>query len=88
MRTVLHTESSRGLGGQEIRTLHEARWTGERGWRVILACQPDGRLIERARDAGLEAMPLPMSEIPRPGSRDAPTREKRGGGSTCRTVGS
>lgn len=60
MRTVLHTESSRGLGGQEIRTLHEARWTGERGWRVILACQPDGRLIERARDAGLEAMPLPM----------------------------
>src|SRR5262249_5024889 len=60
MRTVLHTESSRGLGGQEIRTLHEARWTGERGWRVILACQPDGRLIERARDAGLATLALPM----------------------------
>ena len=60
MKTVLHTESSRGLGGQEIRTLHEARWTGERGWRVILACQPDGRLIERARDAGLETLALPM----------------------------
>ncbi len=60
MSTVLHTESSPGLGGQEIRTLHEARWTAERGWRVILACQPDGPLFERARQAGLEAVALPM----------------------------
>lgn len=60
MKTVLHTESSPGLGGQEIRTLHEARWTAERGWRVILACQPDGLLLERARQAGLEAVALPM----------------------------
>jgi len=57
---VLHTESSRGLGGQEIRTLHEARWAVERGWRVILACQPDGRLFERARQAGLEAVAVSM----------------------------
>ena len=28
MKTVLHTESSPGLGGQEVRTLTEARWTG------------------------------------------------------------
>jgi glycosyltransferase involved in cell wall biosynthesis len=60
MRTVLHTESSPGLGGQEIRTLHEARWTAERGWRVILACQPHGRLLERARQLGLEAVALAM----------------------------
>jgi glycosyltransferase involved in cell wall biosynthesis len=60
MKTVLHTESSPGLGGQEIRTLHEARWTAERRWRVILACQPEGRLLERARQAGLEAVALPM----------------------------
>ncbi len=60
MNTVLHTESSPGLGGQEIRTLHEARWTVERGWRVIVACQPDGRLLERAREAGLEAVAVPM----------------------------
>ena len=63
MSTVLHTESSRGLGGQEIRTLHEARWAVERGWRVILACQPDGRLFERARQAGLEAVALPMKAV-------------------------
>ena len=60
MSTVLHTESSPGLGGQELRTLQEARWTRERGWRVILACQPGGRLLDRARAAGLEALAVPM----------------------------
>jgi glycosyltransferase involved in cell wall biosynthesis len=61
MRTVLHTESSPGLGGQEIRTLNEARWTAERGWRVIVAGPPEGRLVARAREAGLETAPLAMS---------------------------
>jgi glycosyltransferase involved in cell wall biosynthesis len=60
MNTVLHTESSPGLGGQEIRTLSEARWTMERGWRVILACPREGRLYERAREAGIEAVAVPM----------------------------
>ena len=60
MRTVLHTESSPGLGGQEIRTLNEARWIGERGWRVIVAGQPEGRFVTRAREAGLETAPLRM----------------------------
>lgn len=60
MRTVLHTEASPGLGGQEIRTLNEARWTVERGWRVILACQAGGRLHDRAAEAGLEAVPVTM----------------------------
>jgi glycosyltransferase involved in cell wall biosynthesis len=61
VNTVLHTEASPGLGGQEMRTLSEARWTVERGWRVLLACQPDGRLVERARAAGLETAPLRMA---------------------------
>ena len=60
MRTVLHTESSPGLGGQEIRTLNEARWTGERGWRVIVAGQPDGRFVTRAQAAGLETASVRM----------------------------
>ena len=59
MKTVLHTEASPGLGGQEVRTLNEARWTVERGWRVLVAGQPDGRLLERARAAGLETAPTP-----------------------------
>jgi glycosyltransferase involved in cell wall biosynthesis len=60
MNTVLHTEASPGLGGQEVRTLNEARWTAERGWRVLLACQPGGLLLERARAAGLETVPVRM----------------------------
>ena len=60
VNTVLHTESSPGLGGQEVRTLAEARWTVEHGWRVIVACQPHGRLYERVRGAGLEAAAVSM----------------------------
>ena len=59
-RTVLHTESSPGLGGQEIRTLHEARWIGERGWRVIVAAQSGGKLAAQAREAGVETVAMPM----------------------------
>jgi len=59
-KTLLHTEASPGLGGQEVRTLNEARWTAERGWRVLLACQPDGRLVGRAQGAGLEVVPIRM----------------------------
>ena len=32
----------------------------ERGWRVILACPREGRLYERAREAGIEAVAVPM----------------------------
>ncbi|HXA94546.1 MAG TPA: glycosyltransferase, partial [Candidatus Dormibacteraeota bacterium] len=60
MKTVLHTEASPGLGGQEVRTLNESRWTVERGWRVLLAGQPDGKLIERARAAGVETVAVRM----------------------------
>jgi glycosyltransferase involved in cell wall biosynthesis len=59
-KAVLHTEASPGLGGQEVRTLNEARWTAERGWRVLLACQPDGRLAARAREVGVETEPVRM----------------------------
>jgi glycosyltransferase involved in cell wall biosynthesis len=60
VNTVLHTEASPGLGGQEVRTLNEARWIAERGWRVLLAGQPDGRLLERAREAGVATVPIRM----------------------------
>jgi glycosyltransferase involved in cell wall biosynthesis len=60
VKTVLHTESSPGLGGQEVRTITEARWTRERGWRVLVAGQPGGRFVERARDAGLETFAVRM----------------------------
>ena len=50
MNTVLHTEASRGWGGQELRILTEIDWLQARGWRVLLACQPgSGILAHSAR---------------------------------------
>jgi len=60
MNTVLHTESSPGFGGQEVRTLAEARWTAERGWRVILAAQAGGPLHAKAAAGGIETVGIPM----------------------------
>ncbi len=60
MRTVLHTEASPGLGGQEIRTLNEAAWTAERGWRVLLAAPAGAPLLERARSQRIAATAVPM----------------------------
>lgn len=60
MRTVLHTEASSGWGGQEIRTLAEAGWTAERGWRVVLVCQRGSRMAGQARAARLPCHELPM----------------------------
>src|SRR5947208_9248338 len=53
MHTVLHTESSHGHGGQEIRTLAEARWLIGHGWRALIACQPDSPLLTEARASSI-----------------------------------
>lgn len=58
--TILHTESSPGWGGQEVRNLTEARWLRERGWRVLLACRPGSGVLAEARRAGITAFPVPM----------------------------
>lgn len=60
MRTVLHTESSPGWGGQELRILTEARWLREQGWRVLLAGQPVSPILAEARQAGIEVLPVRM----------------------------
>lgn len=57
---VLHTEWSDGWGGQEIRILDECLGMAQRGHGVTLAGCPQGRLGERARQAGLEFVPLAM----------------------------
>ena len=51
---VLHTESSKGWGGQEHRTLKEARGLARHGVRVLFACQPGSRLAERASAEGFD----------------------------------
>ncbi|MCK4325701.1 glycosyltransferase [bacterium] len=60
MTTILHTESSRQWGGQEQRILCEAVELGKRGWRVVVACRPDSRILHRARQAGIETRKVNM----------------------------
>ncbi len=50
---ILHTESSRGWGGQEKRILLEAVSLQERGHRVLIAGQPDALLKPEAEGAGV-----------------------------------
>jgi glycosyltransferase involved in cell wall biosynthesis len=51
--SILHTESSTGWGGQEIRILTEIKGFLERGHQVTLICPPQAELTEAARNAGI-----------------------------------
>src|SRR5258705_7086886 len=57
---VLHTEASRGFGGQEIRILAESRWLATHGWRALIAAQPGTRLLAEAERAGVPAVAVRM----------------------------
>jgi glycosyltransferase involved in cell wall biosynthesis len=54
MYTVLHTESSKGWGGQESRTLQESTGLRKLGARAVILCQPESVLGQRAEAEGLE----------------------------------
>src|SRR5436309_3260277 len=57
---VLHTEASRGFGGQEIRILAESRWLATPGWRALIAAQPGTRLLAEAERAGVATVAVRM----------------------------
>jgi glycosyltransferase involved in cell wall biosynthesis len=58
---VLHTESSLGWGGQEIRVLTEARGVARRGNEVLLAAPRESRIYAEAVRYGIIALPLPIA---------------------------
>lgn len=60
--TVLHTESSTGWGGQEIRILQEAKGMRERGYRIIIAAEGNSIILQRARQEGFEVFPVKFSK--------------------------
>lgn len=64
---IVHTESSKGWGGQENRTLNEMIGMRERGHEPAVVCQPGARLAERAREAG-----FPVFEAKMRGALDLP----------------
>ncbi len=50
---ILHTESSNGWGGQEMRILKESLGLKEQGFEVTLAVTKGGKLVQYARKEGL-----------------------------------
>jgi glycosyltransferase involved in cell wall biosynthesis len=58
---ILHTESSLGWGGQEIRVLTEARGVARRGHEVALAAPPEARIFAAAPEFGVERVELPIA---------------------------
>lgn len=55
---ILHTEWSRGWGGQEQRIILECCKVREMGHNVVLACQPGSGILRRAQEHG-----IPVQEV-------------------------
>ncbi|WP_225547248.1 glycosyltransferase family 4 protein [Chromobacterium violaceum] len=56
--SVLFTESSSNVGGQELQLMQQMALMKERGFHAVLACRPGSRVEEVALDKGLEVLPL------------------------------
>jgi glycosyltransferase involved in cell wall biosynthesis len=50
---ILHSESSMGWGGQEVRVFAELEWMRAHGHWIALAAHPDSAIAKRAREAGM-----------------------------------
>jgi glycosyltransferase involved in cell wall biosynthesis len=63
--SIVHTESSLGWGGQEIRILTEAAGMMRRGHRVRLLCPREARIYDEAARYGVpvEALPIGRKNI-------------------------
>jgi len=59
---IVHTESSLGWGGQELRILAEAQGLARRGHELTLLCPPEARIYTEAPAFGLQPMALPIAK--------------------------
>lgn len=59
--SIVHTESSLGWGGQEIRILSESQGLMRRGHEVRLLCPPEARIFAEAPAWGVPAVALPIA---------------------------
>ena len=57
---ILHTEASRGWGGQEIRVLTEARVFLKHGHDVHILANPDSEILAAAPRYGVPASAAPL----------------------------
>lgn len=58
--SILHTDSSCGWGGQELRILTESRGLIARGWPVEIAATPGSPLLREAARFGVPAHAVPL----------------------------
>lgn len=59
---ILHTESSTGWGGQEIRLLTEAKGMMQRGHRVSVLTPPSADLFPAAQKRGIPVVAMPIEK--------------------------
>ena len=59
---IVHTESSLGWGGQEIRVLAESQGLIRRGHQVTLLCPPEARIHLEAANWGVPVVALPIGQ--------------------------
>src|SRR4051812_48128944 len=59
-RTILFTESSRSVGGQELQALAQMEGLGAAGIGTRLVCRADSRMAEEARRRGLAVTHMPL----------------------------
>src|SRR5260221_11087166 len=57
---IVHTESSLGWGGQELRILSESQGLARRGHELTLLCPPEARIFAEAPNWGLRTVALPI----------------------------
>jgi glycosyltransferase involved in cell wall biosynthesis len=57
---ILHTESSRNFGGQELRVIEEMEWFRKLGHQVWLAAAPDSGIDQVAQRHGIRCLPIPF----------------------------
>lgn len=60
MYSILHTEWSRGWGGQELRIIQESAEFIKRGYRMAIACQPETPIYQKAQAQGIPVFALRM----------------------------
>ena len=56
--TIVHTESHRQWGGQEIRIFNECAWMHRRGHRIVIIAPRPSCLYRRAREQGWQTHPV------------------------------
>ena len=57
MCVILHTESSMGWGGQEIRIVQESLGMIKRGFKILIAAPEQSVIFKKAKGAGIDTFP-------------------------------